>query len=57
MDDNGRWWAVEVSRSDNRGYIGRVECTRAELREHLGPYVSINENGRVIVFGKPSRKG
>lgn len=49
-----RWWCVEVKLAGDRPvFFGRVEATEAEMRASLGPHISLESNGRALVYGRP----
>jgi hypothetical protein len=56
MSDARRWWSIDIRLpGDIARFSGRVEATRAELEARLGPSLSIEPNGHVIVYGPPRR--
>jgi len=46
-----RWYWIYA----NGLLIGKLQSTEAEIREHLGPYLSIDtQSGEVRVYGRPA---
>ena len=46
-----RWWNVEA----NGRFCGRVEATSEEMREALGPYLDLRQDGLCIVLAPPRK--
>lgn len=51
-----QWWIIDLFVHGSLRRLGRVEATRQEIIDALGPYVEIRGNG-VKVYGRPRHAG